>query len=246
MRRLCFIFGSVLVAGGLNVALAQHGGGHSSGGHAGVHIGHAPSATSYSTLSNHYPSPGQVVYPTPIGLQHQYSGYTGINRGVLNNGRGGRGFRGYGAPYLYPYYLSTFDDSPDYYYDGRGYGQGQDESAQTAQVTANLLGEQISQLSAEVDALRNERQPVYEAPEERVPYKAPPAAMEDSQQAQPNPAIVLVLNDGKKVQMKNYAVMGQDIWDFSAQPVKRISVGDVNVAASKAATAANGAEFPSL
>jgi hypothetical protein len=252
MRRLCFVFGSVLLMGGLNLAFTQHSGGHGSGGRgsgghaAGARMSHSASATSYSTLSNHYPTPGQVVYPTPIGLQQQYSGYTGINRGVLTNGRaGGRGLRGYGAGYgagyLYPYYLSTYDDSPDSYYNNRS----EDPAAQTAGVTANLLGEQIAQLSAEVDAMRNERQPAFEAPVERIPYRAPPAAT-DEPPAPQNPSIVLVLNNGKKLQVKNYAVMGQDIWDFSTQPTKRIAVSDVNVMASKAATEANGAEFPSL
>jgi hypothetical protein len=187
-----------------------------------------------------------VVYPTPIGLQPQYSGYTGINRGVLtNNGgqhRGGRSYGyGFGGGYLYPYYLSTYDDSPDYYDQNRG----GDQSAQTASVTANLLGEQIAQLSAEVDALRNERQPGYSAREENVPYRDPPAATQEEQPA-PAPPIVLVLNDGQKLQVKNYAVMGQEIWDFGGRTTKRISVADINVPASKAATQANGAEFPSL
>jgi hypothetical protein len=220
--------------------VSSFSGGYSHGG---------PAATTYSTLSNHYPSPGQTVYPTPIGLQPQYSGYTGINRGVLPTGNYGRGNRrsgyGYRGGYFYPYYVSTFDDydTPFAY---NNYS-GEDPGAQNAEMTANSLGEQIAELSAEVDALRNERESPNSlpySPAARPPYNAPPPAAEDET---PSAApLTLILHDGKTVQMKNYAVMGQNIWDFSTQPAKRIALASVDLCASKTATEANGGEFPEL
>lgn len=252
MRRLSFVVSSALfLAGGLNLAFAQHSGGHAGSGHvagghasSGIHTHGAPASTTFSTLSNHYPSPGQLVYPTPLGLQRQYSGYTGINPGALSNGNNRRGNRGYGyggAYLLPPFYYSTFDDSDTpYVYNS----SAQDPAAQTAGVTANLLGEQIAQLSAEVDALRNERAASSYEPPMRPPYNAPPTMQDD--QMPPSPPVTLILNNGKKLEVKNYAVMGDGIWDFSAQPAKRIPLSSINVGASKAATEANGAEFPSL
>jgi hypothetical protein len=259
MSRSPFVIGAaLLLAGGLNLLFAQHGAGHGSSGHASSashgssfssgYARSAPASTTFSTLSNHYPLPGQAVYPTPIGLQRQYSGYTGINRGALpiGGGRAGRRYgNGYGfrGGYFYPYYLSTFDDSDYSPYAYNNYA-GSDPSAQTSNVTANLLGEQIAQLSAEVDALRNAGGAQYDQPETRIPYRAPPASAED--ESAPEPPLTLILANGRKLQLKNYAVMGQDVWDFSTQPARRIALSTVDIAASKAASEASGAEFPEI
>ena len=257
MKRLSFVIGfTLLLAGGANLVLAQHGGGgHSGGGHSGGGTvggghsgggGHSAISSTPSTLSSRSPSAGELIYPTPIGLQQQFSGYTGINRGALpvgpyRNGYGaGYGRRGYYGGYYLPYYLSTFDD-----YDSYGsYPTAQGESSQTDGVTANLLGGQIAQLSAEVEALREERQYGGAPVAARGPYNAPPAAAEDETPSAP--PVTLVLQDGKQVQLRSYAVMGQDIWDFSVQPAKRIAISSINVAASKTVTESNGGEFPEL
>lgn len=252
MIRFSFVIGSaLLLVGGFQGLWAQHAGGHSpsgsgSSGHhgaiSGTHSQGAPASITPSTLNPRSPLPGQLIYPTPIGLQPQFSGFTGINLGVLSN-KSRRGERfGYGYPGFYPYYLSTFDDSPYFYDQNSG---AADAATQTANVTANLLGEQIARLSAEVESLRSEREgPAYGPPAPPPPYKAPPAAQnDDDRTALP---ITLVLRDGRKLQVADYAVMGQDIWDFSKQPAKRISIASLNLPASKAETEANGGEFPKL
>ena len=158
MERFSFVVVSALLfTGGLNLLQAQHGfGGHQIGGYSSgysslgtQYVGNPPLAY-HSPLSN-------VSHPVPIGTGHPYSGYTGINQGVFS-GRGdqsrnhGYGY-GYG-PLLYPYYLSTFDNSESPY----PYGNpGPDPAMQNAEMTANALGEQISQLAAQIEALRNER-----------------------------------------------------------------------------------------
>lgn len=274
MRHNTIVIGfAFLFMAGMNVLLAQHAGGHASGGHAsGGHSGfssgfHARSvspATTPSVLSQRNPLPGQHIYPTPFELQPQHSGIIGINPGVLSYPYGtypygsyGRGYNrgsraGYGYPYAYglypPYYISTFDDNDNFENSPGYYDQGQSESAQTAQVTANLLGQEINQLSAEVDALRNQRDagpyPPYANGPARPPYNAPPAVQQDETPS--SPPVVLVLNDGKQLQLGNYAVMGQNFWDFSVQPAKKIPLSSININASKAATEAKGAEFPEI
>lgn len=247
---------ALLLAGGLNTAVAQHAGGHGSGSHGG----HGGVASPAPVVSSHFGSnsAGHVTVPTPIGLQRQYAGYTGINPGVFSNSnrrREGRGYNyGYGPGYWYPpIFLSTFDDTPPVPYAGPL--QAQAPEAQAADMNANELGEQVAQLSAEVEALRSEREglayygaPVpqgYMGPQQPVPYAAPPAeaSQEDTVAAAP---ITLVLPGGKQVQLKSYAVMGKYVWDFSAQPAKRIALSTVDIAASRAATEATGAEFPDI
>jgi len=41
-------------------------------------------------------------------------------------------------------------------------------------------------------------------------------------------------------------VMNKVFWDFSQQPARRIPIANIDVAASKKATEAAGAEFPEL
>jgi len=236
MRRLSFVISSALLLSGINLLLAQHagGGGHVSGGHASA--GHSSSSANFSTLSTRSPSAGQLVYPTPIGLQPTYSGYTGINRGAIPYGirRGDNRGRGYAGGYFaYPYYYSGFDD----YNSSSGYNQPVMQDHETAN-TANMLGDQVAQLSEEVNALRNQR----EAYQPR--YNDLPPVPEDP--APPAPAVTLLLHSGKQLQLKSYAVMGQDIWDFSAQPAKRISIASIDLNASRNATEANGGEFPEI
>jgi hypothetical protein len=65
-----------------------------------------------------------------------------------------------------------------------------------------------------------------------------------AQEETPSAPLTLVLRDGKQVEMKSYAVMGQQIWDFSSQPIKKIDIASINLEASRKATEANGGEFP--
>ncbi len=204
-----------------------------------------PSSTTISTLSGRYPSAGELVYPTPIGLQQQFSGFTGINPGAIPSGTHRQDSRqyGYGGGVLFsPYYYPTLDSSASFY--SRN-DPGQDPAAQSAAATANLLGEQLQRLSSEVEALRQERE-MANVPAQATPYEARSSAAATEDQAPPQPPLTLVLRSGKRVQVKSYAVMGQDLWDFSGQPAKRIPLATVDHGASKSATEAAGGEFPEL
>lgn len=201
------------------------------------------------------------IGPPPIGLQSPGVGYTGINPGAL---RGGRSFFGsgehgngerwrhrdgygyFGGGYLYvPYYpYSDYGSVP--YNNGYGYGPSDDVSQQSADVTANLLGEQIKQLSAEIQDLKASERgygppPQYGPPQgQEYPIPVP---------AQPDPAaepITVVLKNGQQIKVQSYAVMDGKFWDFSRQPARRIPLSEIDMAASTKATEATGSEFPEL
>jgi hypothetical protein len=250
-----------LAAGSAGSLIAQHGGGE---GHRGG--AQAPAAPSIGVRQGH--GAVAPIGPAPIGLQPQGAGYTGINPGALNssntyigggrNGyigtpqRGGehRGDRdhdrrsrnsygyGFGGGYLYaPYYpYSDYSSIPNDY--GYGYGPSDDAAAQTAQVTANLLGEQLQRLTSEVQELRNEQQGA-NAPRQ---YEAP-GHMEPDPAANP---ITLVLKNGQQMKIQSYAVMDGSFWDFSKQPARRIPLSNIDVSASTKATDAAGGDFPEL
>jgi len=233
MRRFGFVVGATLLTYfSTSLLFAQHGGGHSSGGHSSgssAHISYGYSG--YSGISRSTTAPGVLSG----ARAPSFSGYTGINPGALSSGgrRAGRGF----VPFFgYPYYLSTFDDySQPFYYDQ----PAQDPYAQTAQVTANLMGEQIQRLDAEVEEMRAQQSYASGGP---VPYRMPSAG----DPPQNDPPITLVMTNGSKLTMQSYAVMNGNFWDFSKQPARKIPLNTVDLAASKQATEASGAEFPEI
>ena len=231
MRPFGFIASATLLTYfSTSLLFAQHGGGHSSGGHGAS--GHISSGYSgYSGISRSTTAPGVLSG----ARAPSFSGYTGINPGALASGgrRAGRGF----SPFFgYPYYLSTFDDySQPFYYDQ----PGQDPNAQTDQVTANLMGEQIQRLSGELEEMRAQQSYAAGGP---VPYRLPSAG----DPPQNDPPIILVLTNGNKLTMQSYAVMNGNFWDFSKQPARKIPLNTVALVASRQATEASGAEFPDV
>jgi hypothetical protein len=163
------------------------------------------------------------------------------------DGFAGRGtHRYYGEiPYLWGLYSNYYDpfgdsgyyDQPNYYGQSPDYGQYQEpnpydsgygQDPQTAYLTA-----QIQQLSNQLNAA--EQQGVQ-----------PPAAPQTAPAAAPAVPITLVLKDGRHLQVQNYAVMDHTFWDFTSQPVKKIPLTDIDIAASQQLSVANGAEFPNL
>ena len=101
------------------------------------------------------------------------------------------------------------------------------------------LGEQLAQLSAQVNDLRA-RLGQSEAAPPTVAPAAPP-------QPEPSaPPVTVVMTNGQSFQTRNFAVVGNAFWDFSNQPGRKIPVTSINLQASVKATEADGAEFPRI
>jgi len=60
----------------------------------------------------------------------------------------------------------------------------------------------------------------------------------------PPPPLVLVFRDGTQLEVRDFALIGQTLWDLSSHPTRKIAVGQLNLEASMRATEARGAEFP--
>ena len=221
---------------------AQHvgGGGHSGGAHAP-----ASPAGGFRQFHGAVPPAG----PAPIGIN---PGALRPGRGYFGGGTGGRGsgerggnhrHREYGyvaGGYLYAPYYGYSDYSSVPYDNGYGYGPSDDVSQQSADITANMLGDQIQRLSAEVQELRDSQQGYGPPPAQQ--YAAPAPAQPDP----PTEPITVVLKTGQQLKVQSYAVMDDKFWDFSKQPARRIELSDIDLAASTKATAATGGEFPEL
>ncbi len=171
-----------------------------------------------------------------------YRGSSGYYRARgTTSSRAGYGRRGdyRNVPFAYfmtPYYYPFLDygSAP---YGGEPEEMPYDSSADTELVTQNLMGEQIRKLTDEIEQLRYAQQ----QPQQQAMIQAPAAPP-------PPPAVPLtvVLRDGQKLQVQNYAVMDHTFWDFSKQPARKIPISSIDVSASSQATAASGGEFPEL
>ncbi len=171
------------------------------------------------------------------GSSGRYGG--GRSRGGSRDGYGRGGRHGDYADLPFSYFLAP------YYYPSLDYGSAPyggapedmpyDPSADSALVTQNLLGEQVQRLSAELAQLKYAQQP---PPATQTPAPAEPSA--------PVIPVTVVLRNGQKLQVQNYAVMDHTFWDFSKQPARKIPISSIDVPASSEATAASGGEFPQL
>jgi hypothetical protein len=83
-----------------------------------------------------------------------------------------------------------------------------------------------------------------------IPYDAGPPQQQYAPYPDPNPApppatpIILVLKNGQKLEVQNYAIMNGMFWDFTKQTSKRIPLANIDVAASVKATEDAGGSFP--
>lgn len=222
------------------------------GAHGAMGVPHVAGRIGSPAGGRPYPVPPSVALQHPELRPHS-AGFTGIRPGAYSqsggyyyqgdrrgdHGRGGYLPYTYGLPYL-----------PIFSYGDYGTSQQNDAAAdviaaqaQTAAATQNLLGEQVQRLSAEVENLRDQ---AASQPAPAQQSSATPQAAPAPDPAPPQPPITVVLKNGNRMQVQNYAVMGQTFWDFTTQPARKIPVSNIDVAESINASNASGAEFPAL
>ena len=175
-------------------------------------------------------------------------GASGINPGVYRSSGGNRNRRDLSrysrfpgnwwlTPYYYPYaggYYDTLGDDSGFYGPGPQAPYSQDPAMADLGAAQDDLGYQVQRLADEVGRLRN-GQPLPQQMGAAAPQMGPPA-----------PQLTVVLRDGGQLQVQNYAVMDKTFWDFSAQPVRKIPISNIDVDASIRLTEAKGGEFPRL
>jgi hypothetical protein len=190
-------------------------------------------APSYGGNTRVYPS-----YPYTYGSG--YHSAAGTYRSGTPYGKNGyRSRYGYvGVPYfpLWGYYDNGFYDAPPPY--PADYEGGPSVEGGPSPDVAGLSDE-VRQLSAQLNDLQNQLNQRSPSVSGSVPDATP-------QQTTPEPPLTVVLNDGQTLQIQNYAVMGDTLWDLSSQPSHRIPVSSIDIPASTKASEASGAQFPQL
>lgn len=255
MRRLMAISAFALF---LAVPLwAQHGGGHAggfsgragfSGGHGGgfggghVGGGHVSGGMRSAPMG----SRGFIHGPafSNRGFSHQPFLHNGFHNNGFHNGFHGRhvhtfGFRnncfgfacrGWGVPWVYSgYYDPWWWDS----------GSSFDEAYERDRALAN----QMNQQSLEEQRMRRQEeadgdQDIY-ARSDPAPRSAPNEAVN----VPALPDTVLVFRDQHKQEVKNYAIVGQTLWNFAPQHTQKIPLSDLDLPATTKANDDRGLTF---
>ena len=115
------------------------------------------------------------------------------------------------------------------------YYQGAEQTPSTVAYRESDLPRQVERLTDEVERLREEE-----------------ASREQAQQAvlKPRPSVdekatttILVFRDGRRNEVKNFAIVGQTLWVFTEQRARKIPVSDLNVEATKEINAGRGVDL---
>ncbi len=229
--------------------LAQHG--HGGGGSHSPIGGHSASAPSQMPSGIGIGRPA-IGGSAPVYGNHSAAGYSGFSQplGAYGSSPYGPWRRGsrygrfnyglpyyayYGAPY-FPFFGGPYSDDFDSY-NSPGYAGDPQGGAAAGD---NGLGEQVQQLSAQINGLQDQ------LAQRTAPTAPPDYSTIAAAPAPPSPPLTVVLTSGQTLEVQNYAVMGDSFWDFSRQPARKIPLSKIDVAASARASEANGAEFPQL
>lgn len=73
-----------------------------------------------------------------------------------------------------------------------------------------------------------------------VASSTPPVAVEPDEAT---PTTVLVFHDGHRIEARNYAIVGQSLWIYTADDSKKVPLADLDVAATKTANSDRGVVF---
>ncbi len=255
MRRLMAISAFALF---LAVPLwAQHGGGHAGGGfggHAGFSGSHGGGFSGGGHMGGGRVSSGMRSGPmvsrsithgpssSNRGFSHQPFLHNGFHNNGFHNGFHqvhtfgfrnncfGFGCRSFGYPWVYAgYYNPWWWDS----------GSSYDEDYERDRAMAN----QMNQQSLEEQRMRQQE----EADGDQDIYaRSDPTPHPAQRQAASTPVLpdtVLVFRDQHKQEVKNYAIIGQTLWNFAPQHTRKIPLSDLDLPATTKANDDRGLTF---
>jgi hypothetical protein len=172
------------------------------------------------------------------GSHTTYRSRSTIGLGNYCHGYACRGY-GYYSPWAYgyydPYWLWDSGSSDDGAYNNdNGYDQ---DVAAAAEMNRQNLEEQQMMRQQQEQAQADGDQDRYA---QRVPMRPVPREAEG---APVLPDTVLVFRDEHKQEIRNYAIVGQTLWNFSPQHTQKIPLSDLDLPATTKANEDRGLTF---
>jgi len=121
------------------------------------------------------------------------------------------------------------------FWDSSDYGDNQE--TQTALAAQQQV---INDLENELQYRRADRPPDETPPEQSA---AAPASPKSAAPEPPSPATVLVFRDHHRAEVRNYAIMGDKLYEFADYHRKTIPLSDIDIPATVQANEEQGVEF---
>jgi len=96
------------------------------------------------------------------------------------------------------------------------------------------LAYQVGRLSQEIEQLRQQQT--------ITSYTQPPAPSQVA--AEQRTPTVLVFRDGRRMEIQNYAIVGQTLWVFDERAATKIPLSDLDLDATQKENRGSGFRFP--
>jgi hypothetical protein len=225
MRRplITFIAGFV-VLGALASASAQRGGVRSSGGGNGVAVGRPSGGHTFSGMHTGPSARSSFRGEGFHGVRIRTGSFHHCNGCRFRNGYplyGGYGYAGYYDPFWW------WDSSSSYNYD-------EERTRELA------LASEMNTQSIEEQRLREREN--WDRERDQDTYARRPQARAEEHSAAV-PATVLVFRDQHQQEVRNYAIAGETLWVLNEQTAKKISLADLDLAATVRMNDERGVDF---
>jgi len=137
----------------------------------------------------------------------------------------------YSMPYYYPpAIIEPVDDTME-----QDYGPGPTIFDRRGSSRSNTTIEQFDERLHRLDRLIDEA--------EAKTQPASPGPAEEPKAAADQPPTVLVFHDGHTLEVKNYAIVGDVLYDFSADRRKKIALADLDLTATQKQNEDRGIDF---
>jgi hypothetical protein len=137
----------------------------------------------------------------------------------------------YSMPYYYPpTIIEPVDDTMEQDY-GRGPTIFDRRGSSRSDTTVEPLDERLDRLDRLIDEAEAKSKP------------APAEPTEEPKAAADQPPTVLVFRDGHMAEVKNYAIVGDVLYDFSADRRKKIALADLDLTATEKQNEDRGIDF---
>jgi hypothetical protein len=197
---------------------------------------------------------GHTAVRGGVGFGHNPRFGVGFNSRPIHHRRSFRSFPlayPYGYPYSgYPYTAYPYTIYPYYPLGLQSdfvYSDLAVQSAYPAYMEEHDTGLQneVYRLQGEVDQLRQQQA---QAERQQYALNSPtdtprPIPATRPRPELPEPNIVLVYRDGHRVEIHNYAIVGQTLWIFSEERARKIPLADLDLDATRQVNEERGVEF---
>jgi regulator of replication initiation timing len=167
-----------------------------------------------------------------------HSGFRPTHRFRFN-----RGFFGYPFGY-YPYYPYYYDP---FLWGSASYSNYGSSDEQQAYSQNQQLYNQLNDLSSDVRELKDQNEQLRYELEKRqnvLNQPQPSAAPEPQKNSEVSgPVTVIVFRDGRQVEVRNYAVVGQTLWILSDQRAQKVPLSQIDLDQTAKLNTERGVEF---